>query len=82
MMGDHEHEILELPSPPHEVGEEDPTTTYDPSLDIPTHSGYDPSFTGHHYWIPSDETHHEPTSTSYVSYGMSSVPTHDSSHHA
>ena len=58
-MGDHEDEILELSSPPHEVGEEDPTIVYDPSPDIPTHSRYDPlvdipahsrydpSFTGH-----------------------------------
>ena len=30
-MGDHEDEIPEFPSPPHEVGEEDTTPTYDPS---------------------------------------------------
>ena len=46
MMGDNEDEIPELASPLHEVGKEDPTPTYDPSPDIPTHSGYDPSFTG------------------------------------
>ena len=45
-MGDHENEIPELSSPPHEVGEENTTSVYDPSPDIPTHSGYDPSFTG------------------------------------
>ena len=33
-MGDHEDEIPELSSPPHEVGEEDPTPKYDPSPDI------------------------------------------------
>ena len=33
-MGDHEDEIPEFPSPPHEVGEEDPTPKYDPSPDI------------------------------------------------
>ena len=74
MMGDHEDEILELPSPPHEVGEEDPTPTYDPSPDIPTHTRYDPSFIGHRYWFPGDETHHEPASTSYDTYG---ILTHD-----
>ena len=29
-----------------------------------------------------DETHHEPVSTSYVSYGMSSIPAYDLAHHA
>ena len=76
-MGGHEDEILELSSPPHEVGLEDPTHAYDPSFDIPTHSGYDPSFTGRQYWFLSDETHHELASTSYVSYGMSSIPAHE-----
>ena len=77
-MGDHEDEIPKLPSSLHEVEEEDPTPTYDPSPDIPTHSGYDPSFTGHRYRFPGDETHHEPTSTSY---DMSGIPTHDSVPH-
>ena len=35
-MGDHEDEILEMSSPPHEVGEEDPTSTYDPSHKKPS----------------------------------------------
>ena len=82
MMGDHEDEIPELPSSLHEVEEEEPTPTYDPSPDIPTHSRYDPSSIGHRYWMPGDETHHEPTSTSYVSYGMSDIPAHDPTHHA
>ena len=30
----HEDEILEMSSPPHEVGEEDPTSTYDPHMSI------------------------------------------------
>ena len=81
MMGDHEDEILELPSSLHEVEEEEPTPTYDPSPDIPTHSRYDPSSTGRRYWMLSDETHHEPTSTSYSSYDMSGIPTHDSIPH-
>ena len=28
-----------------------------------------------------DETHHEPTSTSHVRYGMPDIPTHDLAHH-
>ena len=79
MMGDHEDEILELPSPPHEVGEEDPTPTSDPPPNIPTHTRYDPSFTGRWYWFPGDATHHEPGSTSY---DMSGIPTHDLAQHA
>ena len=78
MMGDHEDEIPEFSSPPHEVGEEDPIPTYDPSPNIPTHSGYDPSFKGHRYYFSGDETHHEPMSTSSISYGMFGIPTHDS----
>ena len=46
-MGDHEDEIPEMSSPPHEVGEEYPTSTYDPSHEQPSRSGYDPSFTSH-----------------------------------
>ena len=92
-MGDHEYEITELSSPPQEVGEEDPTPIYDPSPDIPTHSGsdpshdipthsrYDPSYTGHRYWILGDKTHHEPVSTSYVSCEMSGILAHDSVPH-
>ena len=57
-MGDHEDEIPEMSSPPQEVGEEDPTPVYDPSPNIPSHSDYDPSFTGRRYWFPSDKTHH------------------------
>ena len=34
-MGDHEDEILEMSSPPHEVGKEDPTSTYDPIHEEP-----------------------------------------------
>ena len=28
-----------------------------------------------------DETHHEPASTIYLSYGMYGIPTHDPAHH-
>ena len=69
-------------SPPPEVGEEDPTPIYDPSPDIPSHSGYDPSFTGHRYWFMCDETHHETTSTSHVSYGILDISARDPAHHA
>ena len=65
-MGNHDDEIPNMSSPPHEVEDEDPTPLYDPSLEIPSQSGYDPSFTGRRYWFPGDETHHEPTSTSHV----------------
>ena len=80
-MGDNEDEILEMSSPPHKVGEEDPTPVYDPSADIPSNSGYDPSFTGRRYWLPGDETHYEPTGTSHVHYGMSDISAHDPAHH-
>ena len=60
-MGDHEDEIPEMSSPPQEVGDVDSTPVYDPSPEIPSHSGYDPSFIGRHYWLPGDEPHHEPT---------------------
>ena len=35
-MGDHDDEISEMSSPPHEVGEEDPTRTCDPSHEQPS----------------------------------------------
>ena len=31
--------------------------------------------------MPEDETYYEPTSTSYGSYGMSGIPTHDLEFH-
>ena len=81
-MGDHEDEIPEMYSPPQEVGDVDSTPVYDPSPDIPSHCSYDPSFTGRRYWFPGDETHHEPTSTSYIHYGIPDIPTYDPVHHA
>ena len=93
-MGDHGDDIPEFPSPLHDMEDEEFNPTFDPSPDIPTHYGfdtshdrpthsrYDPSFTGHWYWMSGDETHHEPMTTSYISYGMSSIPVHDSTHHA
>ena len=82
MMGDHKDEILEMYSPPHEVGDVDSTPVYDPSPEIPSHSGYDPSFTGRWYWFPGDETHQEPTITSHICYGIPDIPTHDPAQHA
>ena len=35
-MADHEAEIPEMSSPPHEVGEEDPISTYDASHEQPS----------------------------------------------
>ena len=35
-MGGHEDEIPDMSSPPHEVREEDPTSTYDPSHEQPS----------------------------------------------
>ena len=81
-MGDHKDEIPEMSSPPHEVGDVDSTPIYDPSPEIPSHSGYDPSFTCRRYWLPGDETHHEPTSTSYIHYGIPDIPTHNLAYHA
>ena len=49
MMGDHKDEIPDMSYPPHEVVDEYPTPVYDPSPKIPSHSSYDPSFTGHRY---------------------------------
>ena len=81
-MGDHEDVVIpEMSSPPHEVGEEYPTPLYGPSLEIPSQSSYDPSFTGRRYLLPSDETHYEPTSTNHVHYGMSDIPAPDPAHH-
>ena len=41
MMGDREDDIPEMSSPPQEVGDVYFTPVYDPSLEIPSHSGYD-----------------------------------------
>ena len=70
-----------MSSPPHEVGEEDPTPIYDPSPKIPSQSGYDPSFTGRRYWFLGDETHYEPIITSHIRYGMPDITTPDLAHH-
>ena len=81
MTGDHKDKILEMSSPPHEVGDADSTPVYDPSPEITSQSGYDPSFIGCRYWFPGDETHYEPTSTIHVCYGMSDIPAPDPAHH-
>ena len=80
-MGYHEDEILEMYSPPHEVGEEDHISTYDASHKQPSRSGHDPSFIGHRYWFLGNETHYEPTSTSHVRYGMPDIIASDPARH-
>ena len=80
-MGDHEDDIPEMSSPPHEAGEEDPISTYDASHEQISWSSYDPSFTGHQYWFSGNETHHEPVSTIHVRYDMYDIPAPDSAHH-
>ena len=81
-MGDHEDEIPEMSSLPHKFGDAYSTPIYDPSPEIPSHSGYHPSFTGCGYCFPGDESHHEPTRTSHVSYSMPDIHAHDPAHHA
>ena len=50
--------------------------------DRPTHSRVDSPLTHYLYGMSEDaETHFEPASTSYGSYGMSSFPTHDLAFH-
>ena len=74
-MGDREDEIPEMSSPPQEVVDLDSNHVYDPSPEISSHFGYDPSFTGHWYWLPGDENHYEPTRTSHVRYDMPDLTT-------
>ena len=73
------------------------TPTYDPSPDMTelgpviseigtfhdrlTYSSYYPPFTHRRYGMLNNETHYEPVSTSYGSYGMSGIPTHDLAFH-
>ena len=73
------------------------TPTYDPSPDMtdlglviseigtfhdrPTYSSVDPPLTHRRYGMPKDETYYEPASTSYGSYGMSGMLTHDLAFH-
>ena len=70
-----------MSSSPHEVGDANSTPIYEPSPEIPSHSGYDPSFIGRRYWLPGNETHYVPTSTSHVHYGMSDIPAPDPARH-
>ena len=86
-MGDHMESIPEPPSPIQvDDGEFTPTYDPSPNLaelgpviseigtfhDIPTHSRVDSPLTHYQYGMPKDaETHFEPASTSYGSYGMS-----------
>ena len=81
-MGDHEDEILEMSSPPHEVGDDDPTSTYDPPHEHPSRSVYDPSFIGRRHWLLGNETHYEPISTSNVRYNIPDILEPDMEYHA
>ena len=96
-MGDHVEGILEPPSPIQvENGEFTPNYDPSPDLtelgpviseigtfhDRPTYSRIDFPLTHRRYGMSEDdETHFEPASTSYGSYGMSSFPTHDLAFH-
>ena len=96
-MGDHIEDIPELPSPILvDDGEFTPTYNPSPDLaelgpviseigtfhDRPTYSKDDSPLTHRQYGMPEDaETHFEPASTSYGSYGMSGFPTHDLAFH-
>ena len=73
-MGDHEDEIPE-------IGEDDPTSTYDPPHEQPSRSGYDPSFMGRRYWFPGDETRYEPIRTSNVRYDIPDILESDPAYH-
>ena len=96
-MGDHIEGIPEPPSPIRvDDGEFTPTYEPSPDLaelgpviseigtfhDRPTYSRVDSPLTHHRYGMPEyDETHFEPASTSYGSYGMFGFPTHDLAFH-
>ena len=96
-MGDHIEGIPEPRSPIHvEDGEFIPNYYPSPNLtnlgpvifeigtfhDIPTYSRVDSPLMHRRYGMPEDdETHFEPASTSYGSYGMSGFPTHDLAFH-
>ena len=96
-MGDHLEGITEPPSPIRvDYGEFTPTYDPSPDLaelgsviseigtmhNRPTHSRVDSPLTRYRYGMQEDaETHFEPASTSYGSYGMSGFPTHDLAFH-
>ena len=96
-MGDRLEDIPEPPPPIRvDDGEFTPTYGPSPNLaefgpviseigtlhDRPTHSRSDSPLTRYQYGMPEDaETHFEPATTSYGSYGMTSFPTHDLAFH-
>ena len=96
-MGDHVEDLPEPPSPIRvDDGEFTPTYDPSPDLaelgpviseigtmhDRPTQSRFDSPLTRYRYGMPEDaETHFEPASTSYCSYGMSGFATHDLAFH-
>ena len=96
-MEDHSESIPEPPPPIRiDDGKLTPTYDPSPDLaefgpmisqirslhDRPTHSRVDSPLTRYRYGRPEDaETHFEPASTSYGSYGMFGFPTHDLAFH-
>ena len=96
-MGDRVEGIPEPPSPIQvEDGEFTPNYDPSPNLtelgpiiseigtfhDRPTYCSVDPPLTHRRYGMPKDdETHFEPVSTIFGSYGMSGFPTHDFAFH-
>ena len=96
-MGDHLEGISEPPSPIRvDDGHFTPTYDPSPELaelgpvifeigtmhDRPTHSRVDSPLTRYRYGMRKDvETHFEPATTSYGSYGMTGFPTHDLAFH-
>ena len=96
-MGDYSEDIPKPPPPIRiDNGEFNPTYDPSPNLadigpmmfeigtlhDRPTHSRVDSPLTRYWYGMPEDtETHFEPATTSYSSYGMTGFPMHDLTFH-
>ena len=83
-MSGHETEIRDIPHLPCLVWEDEPSSTYGTPLgsdhSIAGTSPDDPSqflgYMNHRYWLRSLnlDTHHAPTSTSTIRYGMPDLP--------
>ena len=85
-MGDHDPEILDIPDRACPIWEDEPSSTYGTLLgsnhSMAGTSPDDPSqflcymHAHHQYWSrsPNHETHHAPTSTSTIRYGIPYLP--------
>ena len=85
-MSDHEPKISNIPYLPSPIWETEPSSTYQDSMgsdhSMAGTSPDDPSqflgymYARHRYWLrsPNRETHHAPTSTSTIMYGMLELP--------